>query len=170
MALSADNGNDKNYRKAACGSLVCHVKPLGETMKVFLSYSHADSQLAAQISHGLQQSGLQVWAPDLNLLPGDNWAAELGRALEESNAMVVLLTPSTPDSHVKRDIEYALGAKNYSNRLIPVAVGDPTRIRADLIPWIVRRTRIDLDEHERIETQVQPIVDAIRSPAPEYAQ
>ena len=138
-------------------------------MKVFLSYSHADSQLATQISHGLQQSGLQVWTPDLNLLPGDNWAAELGRALEESNAMVVLLTPRTPDSHVKRDIEYALGAKNYSNRLIPVAVGDPTRIRADLIPWIVRRTRIDLDEHERIETQVQPIVDAIRGHAPDRA-
>lgn len=132
-------------------------------MKVFLSYSHADSRLAVRVSNALQQSGMQVWAPDLNLLPGDNWAAELGRALEESNAMVVLLTHAPPDCDVLRNIEYALGAENYSNRLIPVVVGNPAQVRADLIPWIVRQMcRIDLDEHKRIEPQVQPIVDAIR--------
>ena len=135
-------------------------------MKVFLSHSHADSQLAAQLSNALQQRGMQVWTPDVNLLPGDNWAAELGRALEESNAMVVLLTPAPPDCDVMRNIEYALGAKNYSNRLIPVVVGDPAQVRADLVPWIVRQMRrIDLDEHKRIEPQVQPIVDAIREHA-----
>ena len=91
-------------------------------MQVFLSHSHADSQLATRISNALQQRGLQVWTPDLNLLPGVNWAAELGRALEESDAMVVLLTPSHPDSDVMRNMEYALGAKNYRNRLIPVVV------------------------------------------------
>ena len=133
-------------------------------MQVFLSHSHADSQLAARISNALQQRGLQVWTPDLNLLPGDNWAAELGRALEESDAMVVLLTPGHPDSDVMRNMEYALGAKNYRNRLIPVVVGDPARVRVDLVPWIVRRMRrINLDEHKQIEPQVQPIVDAIRS-------
>ena len=135
-------------------------------MKVFLSYSHADSRLAAQISNALQQSGMQVWTPDANILPGDNWGAELGRALEESNAMVVLLTPDPPDCDVMRNIDYALGAKNYSNRLIPVVVGDPAQVRADLVPWIVRKMRwIDLDEDKRIEAQVQPIVDAIREHA-----
>lgn len=131
-------------------------------MKVFLSHSHADSKLAARLSGALQQRGLQVWAPDLDLLPGDNWAAELGRALEESNAMVVLLTPKRPDSEVMRNIEYALGAKNYSNRLIPVVVGDPAQVRT-VVPWIIREMlRITLDEHKRIGPQVQPIVDEIR--------
>lgn len=135
-------------------------------MKVFLSYSHADSRLAARISNALQQSGMQVWTPDVNLMPGDNWGAELGRALEESNAMVVLLTHTPPDCDVMRNIEYALGAKNYSNRLIPVVVGDPAQVRVDLVPWIVRQMRrIDLDEHKRIEPQVQRIVDAIREHA-----
>ena len=54
--------------------------------------------------------------------------------------MVVLLTPHTINSpHVKREIEYALGAKSYSKRLIPVAVGDRERLPRHKIPWILRR-------------------------------
>ena len=44
-------------------------------MKVFLSHSHADAPLAARVSEALRRSGLEVWDPDLDLLPGDNWAA-----------------------------------------------------------------------------------------------
>ena len=88
----------------------------------------------------------------------------MGRALEESEAMVVLLTPAaihSPD--VRRNIEYALGAKNYSNRLIPVVVGDPERIPAKEIPWIVRRMPwVGLEDHESGDPEVQPIADAIR--------
>ena len=133
-------------------------------MKVFLSHSHADAPLAARVSKALRRSGLEVWDPDLNLLPGDNWAAEVGRALEESEAMVVLLTPAaihSPD--VRRNIEYALGARNYSNRLIPVVVGDPEQLSAKEIPWIVRRMPwVGLRGHESGDPEVQPIADAIR--------
>ena len=134
-------------------------------MKVFLSHSHADAPLAARVSEALQRSGFEVWDSDFNLLPGDNWAAEVGRALEESEAMVVLLTPAVTDSpYVKREIEYALGAKNYSNRLIPVVVGDPERIPAKEIPWIVRRMPwVGLEDRGSGDPEVQPIADAIRS-------
>ena len=72
-------------------------------------------------------------------MPGDNWADEVARALEESQAMVVLLTPGPMSPEVKRNIEYALGSKNYSNRLIPVVVGDAKDFPTTVIPWIVRR-------------------------------
>ncbi len=55
-------------------------------MKVFLSHSHTDAPLAARVSKGLEENGLEVWNPDRDLLPGDNWAAEVARALEESPA------------------------------------------------------------------------------------
>ena len=75
---------------------------------------------------------------------------------------MVLLTPAAVDSrHVMREIEYALGARNYSNRLVPVAVGDPGRISRS-VPWIVRRMRwVRLDDDGCGVPEVRPIADAI---------
>ena len=109
-------------------------------MKVFLSHSHADSPLAAKVTAALRTRGLDVWDADVQLLPGDNWAAETAQALEQSQAMVVLLTPRAVHSrHVMRDIGCALGAKSYNNRLIPVVVGDRSEFPEREVPWIVRR-------------------------------
>lgn len=136
-------------------------------MKVFISHAHQDADLAARIAQGLQSNGLEAWDADSNLLPGDNWAAEVARALEESEAMVVLLTPDAVDSQwVLREMEYALGAKNYSNRLIPVVVGDRDSLPSTGIPWIVRRMPwIELREGHGGLPEVKPIADAIRSAA-----
>ncbi|MDE0040335.1 MAG: toll/interleukin-1 receptor domain-containing protein [Gammaproteobacteria bacterium] len=136
-------------------------------MKVFLSYAHADAALAERVCEALADSGLEVTDPDRDHLPGDNWAGEVARALEESEAMVVLLTPaavSSPD--VKRNIEFALGAKNYSNRLIPVVVGNLDRFPAAELPWIVRRMPwFELNDSETEPPKVEPIAEAILSHA-----
>ena len=134
-------------------------------MKVFVSHSHADAELAARVSEALRNEGLEVWDPDLNLLPGDNWAAEVARALEKSDAMVVLLTPDAISSPwVRREMVYALGAKRYSNRLIPVAIGDRERIPAHDVPWIVRQLPwVELEDRGQGPAGVERIADAIRS-------
>lgn len=138
-----------------------------ETMKVFLAHAHDDAPLATHISRALAESGLDVWDPDHDLFPGDNWASEVARALEEYQAMVVLLTPaaaSSPD--VKRNIEYALGAKNYSNRLIPVVIGGREHFPAAEVPWIVRGMPwVELDDAENELPRVEPIAEAILSHA-----
>ena len=131
-------------------------------MKVFLSYAHADAALAERVSKALTDSGLEVSDPRRDHLPGDNWAGEVARALEESEAMVLLLTPGPMSPEVKRNIEYALGSKNYSNRLIPVVVGDPKLFPTTVIPWIVRRMpRFELDDSE--PPKVEQIAEAILS-------
>jgi hypothetical protein len=134
-------------------------------VKVLVSHSHADAELAARISVALRNEGLEMWNPDLNLLPGDNWAAEVARALEKSDAMVVLLTPDAISSPwVRREMEYALGAKRYSNRLIPVAIGDRARIPSHDVPWIVRQLPwVELEDREQGPARVERIADAIRS-------
>ena len=44
------------------------------------------------------------------MLPGHNWAAKVAQALDESQAMVVLLTLAAVNSpNVRREMEYALG-------------------------------------------------------------
>lgn len=136
-------------------------------MQVFISHSHSDSPLAARVSKALQKAGLQVWDPKVHLLPGDNWPAQVGRALEESEAMVVLLTPNSISSpHVKAEMTYALGSKSYRNRLIPVAVGGREQLPKGEIPWIVRKLRwVDLPNPESADPEVKPIAEALLSRA-----
>ena len=128
-----------------------------------MSHAHTDAVLAERVSNALESKGLEVWDPDRDLLPGDNWAGETARALEESNAMVVLLTPAAANSpYVKREIVYALGAANFKNRLIPVVVGDPDRFPKNEIPWIVKRMPwFSLEDSDSEHPNVEPIAEAI---------
>lgn len=104
-------------------------------MKVFLSYTEADREVAKGLASHLEKAGHTVWYPDGALFPGDNWALEVGKALDESEAMVVLLSPQAMKSDwVRKDIEFALGAVQYRRRLIPMMV-KPT---SD-IPWILEK-------------------------------
>jgi len=109
-------------------------------MKIFLSYSQRDAALAQKIAHGLRGEGLQIWLPEEELLPGDNWAERISRALDECDSMVVLLTPNvTQSSNVQWEMGYALGNKAYSKRVIPIVVGSEAE---SMLPWILERFQV----------------------------
>lgn len=92
-------------------------------LKVFISHSSKDVALARKIADVLKKEGLEVW-DDREIFPGDNWAAKVAKALDEANAMVVLLTANGIASRsVRQDVSYALGEKRFKQRLIPVVVG-----------------------------------------------
>lgn len=107
-------------------------------MKVFLSYSHHDRELAQQLVGQLEAAGFPVWDPAREILPGDNWAAELGKALAEADAMVMLVSPEALASDwMQHEIEFALGSERLQGRLVPVLV-KPT---AEL-PWIFKKLQL----------------------------
>ena len=111
-------------------------------MKVFISYVNEDRELARRLSRSLEGAGFEVWLDENNILPGDNWAEKVSLALKESQAMVVLISPASVDSKwVRHEIEFALGAKEYRGRLVPVFVGPPESIPQDRVPWILRRLK-----------------------------
>jgi hypothetical protein len=132
-------------------------------MKVFISHSHSDEKLARKVATILTDSGLEVWDDRREIMPGDNWAAKVAQALEESDAMVVLLTPDAlRSSWVRREIEYALGEKGYSNRLIPVLVGPQEKLLEADLPWILQRLPgVKLDELDSEEEGLRQIAQAI---------
>lgn len=132
-------------------------------MQIFISHSHNDEIFARKVASLLQDQGLDVWEASNEIFPGDNWAAKISRGLQESNAMVVLLTPESLKSiWVQRDVEYALGAQEYSERLIPVLVDPDKTIAEDDIPWILKRLNIiDLTEHETEEEGLRRIADTL---------
>jgi hypothetical protein len=62
-------------------------------MHIFIRHSSKDKLLARQLAQRLSTTGLKVWIPEDEVLPGDNWAKKVGQALGESDLMVVLVTP-----------------------------------------------------------------------------
>ena len=108
-------------------------------MKVFLSHAQNDKTLARQAEAALTQAGLEVWSDD-QILPGDNWAAKHAEALDNAEAMVVLLSAAALQSQeVMADLSFALGQRGYKGRLVPV-VTSPKDVQGSLeIPWILKR-------------------------------
>jgi hypothetical protein len=106
-------------------------------MQVFISHSSADRDLARELSARLSGAGFQPWSEG-ELLPGDNWQLETGQALEQSEAMIVLVSPEWSKSPWDRNqVQYALGSLNYENRVIPVEVR-----RTEDIPWMLKKFSI----------------------------
>ena len=104
-------------------------------MKIFLSYSSEDRVIAERLALQLKKGGLDIWDPAEALFPGDNWALHIGNALQESDAMVVLVSPHSMKSQwVRQEFEFAMGSDRYKGRLIPVLV-KPTKD----MPWILKR-------------------------------
>jgi hypothetical protein len=104
-------------------------------MKVFLSYGPADQKVAAALADALAAEGFNVWDPAIEILPGDNYGRLIGQALEESQGMVVLVSPRSMKSpNVRQDISYALTKLQYAGRLVPVILR-PTRD----MPWTLER-------------------------------
>ncbi len=69
-----------------------------ETPTVFLSYSADDRATAASLVDALKANGARVWW-DQELQLGEQWATEIKRALKEADVVLVLVTPSSVESH-----------------------------------------------------------------------
>lgn len=128
-----------------------------KTIQVYLSYAEPERGLAGQLAKWLKKKGFDVWFADDRLYPGDNWPLAMGKALEESDAMVVLLSPDWSRSEwVQREVDYALTSKQYKGRLIPVLVR-PTRD----FPWILERCHMIRAGRSAAETSKR-IASALR--------
>ena len=109
-------------------------------MKVFISHSSKDKDVAKNIAASLERAGFTVWDAENEILPGDNWADMVAKALREAEAMVVLLShDALQSSWVRREIEFALGDKRFKNRLIPVVVESLENLPDENFPWILKR-------------------------------
>ena len=131
-------------------------------MQVFLSYADSDLPLAKRIAQGLGAAGFQVWYDDLYVFPGDNWGKAVGEALEQSEAMVVLLTrDGLRSKKVTSETQFALGNLRYEHRLIPVVSGLDDGAIQKHIPWVFRHLTPVYISDEDIELGLIGIIQAL---------
>jgi len=132
-------------------------------MKVFISHASTDAKLAKRVAHVLREAGFQVW-DETQILPGDNWGTQLAEALQESEAMVVLLTPNSLHSpNLSHEVGYALGKEGYKGRVIPVLAASPEQLPKEDIPWILHKFHIiQLQDQEKDEEGLRSIAQALQ--------
>lgn len=107
-------------------------------MQVFFSYNPADEEFARALAKEMSIRGLRAWMPSKEVLPGDNPWLKIGKALENSHALVVLLSPEAVKSEIlNSELSYALGNLNFRGRVFPILVRPTNKI-----PWILKRFEI----------------------------
>jgi hypothetical protein len=126
-------------------------------MKIYISHATEDREAAERLARELGEAGHEAGLPESDVLPGDNWAEAVGRALADSEAMVVLLTPEALRSRwVRSEITYALGNERFEGRLFPVAISSAERLPEEEVPWILRSFRwLSIDPGHEGETARQ---------------
>ena len=121
-------------------------------MRVFISHSENDSRFADEVRDALTRHHLNVWNPDRELFPGDNWLLKAGQALEKADVVVILLSSEYIDSPVaKREIQYVITQPKFENRVFPVRVGTGVR----KIPWFFRDLIIDASPEDAEKTATE---------------
>ncbi len=136
-------------------------------MKVFITYSTKDEALATNLVEALEEAGFDAWFQKREIFPGDNWAQKIAAGLNESNAMVVLVTPEALEQEaVQNTISYALMEPAFNNRLIPVIVGDSEESTSDRMPWIFKRLyNVKISKHGNNIEQFKKIAQALKNAA-----
>lgn len=122
-------------------------------MKVFISYAHSDREVADSLADKLSQYGLDAWQAGKDIMPGENWAEKYGQALEEADALVVILSRySVDDSSISKDLKYAISNRKFKNRLITIYRSDPEIINRKDLPWAIKKARhVKIDDYPNLD-------------------
>jgi TIR domain len=113
-------------------SPAAEIRPL----RIFVSYSRADTDLADQLESDLKRVGLQPWVDRQGIEGGHDWLDAIQHAIEQCDALVVILTPQAVGSEFVR-IEWR-HAKRMRKKVVPLLYKLPSRMPMDLaeIQWV----------------------------------
>lgn len=79
-------------------------------MRVFISYAREDKATAQRIYNDLKEGGADPWLDEENLLPGQHWAEEIGKAIRECDYFLALLSSRSVSKrgYVQKELKKAL--------------------------------------------------------------
>lgn len=65
----------------------------------FVSHVEEDQELALQIANGLEEAGYKTWYYERDSLPGPPYLTQVGEAIEQSCAMLLIVSPDSLESN-----------------------------------------------------------------------
>lgn len=95
--------------------------PAAAKLKVFISYSRADTAFADELLAGLEyDGGIDVFLDRHNIHEAENWRERLGALIAGADVFVLLVSPASAGSDIcKWEIEHA---QELSKRIVPVLI------------------------------------------------
>lgn len=128
-------------------------------MKVFLSHAAEDRRFARDLRGSLNELGLEVWDPTIELPHGSNWLLETGRALQRADVLVFLFSDAAARSEwARREVEYAIGQPKFEGKVVSVRLS----LAAEL-PWILERLSVVDATDGDARMAAKKVVSALRS-------
>lgn len=117
-------------------------------MRVFMSYSRLDSEVADKISAALKGSGHRIWKWDETLKPGDNIAKKTSEGIEGADAFLLIVSSNSLASKSVMHEFSALALSEISKRelrIIPVLI-DQTPVPSYLSSYFYLDISQDIDQ------------------------
>ncbi|MFC2066589.1 TIR domain-containing protein [Chloroflexota bacterium] len=88
---------------------------------VFISHVEEDAGFALEIALGLEEAGYITWSYEVDSLPGPSYLIQTGKAVEESKAVAVVISPDSMSSHqVTKEV---VRAHESGKKFIPLLCG-----------------------------------------------
>lgn len=85
---------------------------VGISMQIFISHSSQDAAIAGKICRLLEENGSKCFIAPRDIRPGREYAEEIINGLEQSDAVVLLMSQNANQSpHVLREVEHAVSRK-----------------------------------------------------------
>lgn len=107
------------------------------TKRIFISHSAQDRTFVLRLIRVLERHRVPYWYSAEQIRGAQEWHDEIGRALDECDWFLVVLTAEAVRSlWVKRELFFALNEKRYHRRIIPL-LRRPCRYRD--LSWTLRQ-------------------------------
>lgn len=132
-------------------------------MKVFLSYTSDDTELARSIAEALMDAGIDTWWSEWSTVAGDSLRQKIDKGLEDCTHFLVLLTPQSINKPwVNAEMDAALVQKlNDQCKFLPVRHDLPVSALPPLLKGLLSPT---VTTDEEIKQLIHDIYGVSRKP------
>ena len=137
--------------------------------RVFLCHSSGDKPAVRRLYERLRGEGFDVWLDEKNILPGQDWDAEIRRAVRAADLVIVCLSKSSIEKagYVQREIRMVLDLADEQPEDKIYLI--PTRLEmCDVPPRLTRWHWVDLfdpEGYDRLLSAVRTAAERLDLPA-----
>lgn len=131
--------------------------------RIFISYARADAkQVAREIQNRLEvEHGFSLWRDLSDLEGGSDWQAEVERAIDAVEFLVLVVTPCALESSI---VEWEWRYARRSGTCVLPVIGDENLDLGELPRWMRRRSLVDMREPEQWARMIRTLEGPCRTP------